>query len=96
MSAVDPDRVSALAPDDPRHGKRSGYKQGCREACCRRANSAAQAKRRNRIKDRVVVIPADMEHGKDSTYTNWICRCGPCTQAHTDAWVDWDQNRRKK
>lgn len=22
------------------------------------------------------------EHGTESTYTNWKCRCGPCRDAH--------------
>lgn len=24
-------------------------------------------------------------HGLASTYTNWACRCAPCTAAHTEA-----------
>jgi hypothetical protein len=37
---------------------------------------------------------ANPTHGKDSTYNNFGCRCGPCNQAHAD--VSAQQYLRRK
>jgi hypothetical protein len=31
-----------------------------------------------------LVTNADVTHGFASTYTNWYCRCIPCTEAYSD------------
>lgn len=38
-----------MTPDDPRHGKRSGYLAGCKEHCCRIANFRDIKARRLRV-----------------------------------------------
>lgn len=35
------------------------------------------------------------EHGVKKTYSNWFCRCPPCTRANTEA-VRVDRERRRK
>jgi hypothetical protein len=34
-------------------------------------------------------------HGNDSTYTNWMCRCIPCTEAHRIDQIN-DRERRRQ
>lgn len=38
-----------MTPDDPRHGKNSGYVAGCREGCCRVARTRAAKRRALRL-----------------------------------------------
>lgn len=51
------------------------------------ARRRVEAKRR-RIRARKMAAgeaPASVQHGRDSTYVNWGCRCVPCTDAHAQA-----------
>lgn len=38
-----------MTPDDARHGTTTGYRRGCREACCRKAMAESVALRRKRL-----------------------------------------------
>lgn len=35
------------------------------------------------VKGRLVAQVPEWRHGSPSTYSNWACRCWPCTDAHT-------------
>lgn len=53
----------------------------------RKARQARKA-RRELVDGRLVAVAAP-EHGKPSTYTNWGCRCLPCT----GAWAAYARSR---
>ncbi len=77
------------------HGTVTGYvRHGCRLDCCRKALATYTAERRelrrallrtDRRTGRQVAIHDHrgrlLPHGENSTYTNWLCRCAPCTSA---------------
>ena len=77
------------------HGTVAGYVAGCRGPDCRRAlTTYTTGRRRDR---RSLLIERDgrpyalhdgrgrlLPHGSGSTYRNWLCRCEPCTAAHSD------------
>lgn len=81
------------------HGTVAGYvRHRCRLDCCRKALAAYTAGRREvrrallRIDRntgrRVAVYDRRgrlLPHGVHGTYTNWLCRCVPCTSANTVA-----------
>lgn len=46
---------------------------------------------RHRRHERMVRGEAHPEHGKASTYSNWMCRCGPCSEAYAE-----DQRIRRR
>ena len=75
------------------------YNRGCRCAPClvahrlrtRIARKARFAERVWRVADGVPYLYAVRAsvHGSKSTYTNWGCRCPPCTQAQADATANY-------
>lgn len=76
-----------------RHGTTNGYMtRGCRCEECRRAvrdasRVARQARRdrRTEVGGRMVATYLDASlHGRASTYTNYACRCAPCTDAQAE------------
>ncbi len=71
-------------PDDPRHGRHSGYMAGCKEECCRAASRASKARWRAQIRA-IPLSPDDHRHGKPDTYRDYACRCDRCTAAATAA-----------
>lgn len=73
------------------HGTVGAYSNHhCRCAACRQAHrTAVNRQRAQRYALRVSVdgvwvapLPAD-RHGRVAAYTNWGCRCRPCTDAAT-------------
>jgi len=54
----------------------------------RKARQARKA-RRHLVDGRLVATTAP-EHGKPSTYSNWACRCQPCT----GAWATYAATRK--
>lgn len=64
------------------HGCGGYTNHGCRCEICRAGHSAYTLKRRYERRDLLLADPTLAKHGSGSTYTNWMCRCRPCT----DAW----------
>jgi hypothetical protein len=75
------------------HGTSGGYtNHKCRCDECRAAWRAYISRRRAERYAEVNGGPAsddvrakklaDVKHGTESTYTNWGCRCRPCTDGH--------------
>lgn len=99
------DRVRPLCtrhynPADPvpiTHGI-TGYRRGCRCADCRKANTAAQNRRKAaRLADPSAADRAG--HGKYTTYINYGCRCAPCKQAQSRSnkyYADLRKQRREE
>jgi len=63
-----------------------------------RARRQERAARRERIDGRMTSVDAPV-HGEHGTYKNWVCRCTPCTLAHTAAEKEarrgrWDRTKR--
>ncbi|MGW5616217.1 hypothetical protein [Streptomyces sp. NPDC003877] len=66
------------------HGHVNTYKNGCRCAACREANSAYQAA--GNVRRKADPSLADRAgHGKRSTYVNYACRCTACCTASSAA-----------
>lgn len=74
----------------------------------RKANQRARAARHARAELRVLIgdrlvasedginpLPPE-RHGKPSTYTNWMCRCVPCTDVAVAAMKQYDKKRRAR
>jgi hypothetical protein len=88
-------------PTTREHGDANTYiKQGCRCGPCTAANTERARHDRNtrmarrRLVDGVMVAPVPPHrHGNGNTYTNWGCRCKPCTRAHNHAHSGWVQRR---
>jgi hypothetical protein len=65
------------------------YNRGCTCDVCLRAHRERLAQlRREHAAARVLidgrlVATGAPQHGSRSTYVNWMCRCVPCTAAHT-------------
>lgn len=72
------------------HGTSGYINYACRCPVCTGAwaDSVYDARQRRAadriLVDGVLVAPVG-EHGKDATYSNRLCRCEPCTQAHAAA-----------
>lgn len=52
-------------------------------------NRAARLARRVRVDGRLVAPLPDEKHGTTSAYSNWGCRCLPCTEANTTEWREY-------
>jgi len=61
-----------------RHGTKSGYTQGCREQCCRKAN--ADYMRELRALNRTRPAPEHV-HGTLNGQKNYGCTCEACRDA---------------
>jgi hypothetical protein len=64
------------------HGWKAYRYAGCRCDRCRdgQANYVYDEVRGRAA--RLAANPSLVPHGRESTYTNWRCRCRPCTVAH--------------
>lgn len=65
----------------PTHGLASTYRSpiyACRCEACTQANTERVVLERQKRANRQ---PPAGSHGKYTTYTNWMCRCGPCKVA---------------
>lgn len=69
------------------HGTSASYARGCTCVLCRRAN---------RDRKRRLIGREPPNHGTESGYTNYGCRCRPCTKAATAATNERRMNRRAK
>jgi hypothetical protein len=74
------------------HGSATSYNRGCPCDLCKAKNTARNTTLRTRrmaqrvlINGRLVAPLPPEKHGKQSTYSNWGCRCIPCTDANTIA-----------
>lgn len=71
---------------EPWHGTTGGAtNHDCKCLPCRKAWAAYVARRRA---ERTALLRADptlAQHGLESTYHNWGCRCEPCSQANREA-----------
>jgi len=47
------------------------------------------------VRDGRPYAPNAAQHARPSTYTNWGCRCDPCTDAHRDYMQSQRENRMK-
>jgi hypothetical protein len=65
-------------PQTYRHGTTYSYTHGCRCDDCRAANAKPHRRRRERGQRMDGTIP----HGTNGGYSNYDCRCRPCTDAH--------------
>jgi hypothetical protein len=73
------DEPKLCDPDCPRKQSGTCYTHhGCRCEVCKRVN-AERCSRRRKERDPSKLPPE--RHGKISTYSNWNCRCGECTEA---------------
>lgn len=70
-----------LPRGDRRHGYNGYCNLGCRCDVCRAATAAYTKAMRQVRARRIALDPSVVEHGKESTYFNWSCRCTPCTKA---------------
>lgn len=60
----------------------SRYARGCRCDGCRQA--ATEAHNRQQAARLARGVPDGVPHGSASTYSNWGCRCEPCTKAQVE------------
>lgn len=80
-----------MSPGDRRHGTNISYRRGCRCALCRQANTEYVRRWRQKIGGS---LPADSDkHGTVNGYSNWGCRCNPCTIAQYRAVGDYYHRR---
>ena len=70
-------RIKAVA-----HGTFLSYQRGCNCQPCKDVNTA---KAREDKKRRIEKGVPDHLHGTPSAYSNWDCRCAPCTAAGAEA-----------
>jgi len=73
----------ALPYGDRRHNTRRGYNLGCRCPRCRELHRLAKRQGDAERAERLAADPTLATHGNCSTYSNWKCRCGPCTAAYS-------------
>lgn len=67
-----------------KHGP-AGYANGCRCTECTDSWAPYQAQMREARKKRLAMGAAEPPHGRYSTYTNWGCHCGACSDAAREA-----------
>lgn len=60
--------------------RHKSYDRECGE--CRTVNTQRKRERRERL--RGAPVPEGL-HGREGTFEDYGCRCGPCTYAHRDA-----------
>jgi hypothetical protein len=65
------------------HGHITRYVAGCRCSECREANRVYRIADVARRTARLAADPTLAPHGKAVTYSNWGCRCAPCSTAHS-------------
>lgn len=66
----------------------------CRCDVCREASTIrVRQERQHRANRRA---GTNLEHGKASTYTNWLCRCEPCVAAHSKQLAEYKRDRRAR
>jgi hypothetical protein len=65
------------------HGTTSAYGKGCRCDECKQARANYGAERRRKLAEMLAADPTQVEHGRYTTYTNWMCRCDECRTAAT-------------
>lgn len=67
-------------PDDPRHGKYTGYNLGCRCDACKAAGKAYRVRTYSIHLKQMQKDPKDPRHG---TYMGYVygCRCDACKEA---------------
>lgn len=83
------------------HGTAARYNAGCRCPDCRGAYSKyhwarqwERAGRRRLVDGRLVATEAAV-HGSANTYTNWMCRCEPCTTAQRERMRQYKRRYRR-
>lgn len=75
-------KLLVMHESEPWHGTLGGYtNHGCRKECCKKAHRDYMKRRRVERMKLLEANPDIVEHGKFSTYTNWMCRCKPCCAA---------------
>lgn len=73
----------------------------------RKANNRARESRQRRADLRVLIdgrwvasedginpLPPD-RHGRAGTYSNWMCRCVPCTEVATSYMKEYERKRKR-
>lgn len=73
------------------HGLASTYRStvyACRCDECRAAHAERFRHERQARRERLTEEASALEHGTKSTYSNWGCRCAPCTEANKRAFAD--------
>lgn len=75
-----------------KHGSASSYRNGCRCDDCRQAQAAQQLTDNLRRQQRLA--STEVEHGRHSTYVNWMCRCTPCREANRLACREYRRKRK--
>lgn len=76
------------------HGTLSGWERGCRCDICRQGAAQKRRERKARRIERFRRGEVNPQHGKATTYSNYDCRCGPCSKAWSE-WCAEYQARRK-
>ncbi len=71
------------------HGASAWRSKRCRCDVCRLASAAlAAAGQKSRV-ERLKADPSLAPHGSYTTFTNWGCRCEPCTAAKAARWAEY-------
>lgn len=70
------------------HGVNGYNRHACRCVICRQANTDRVADARDRRLRRALANPELIPHGTEGGYTNWGCRCDPCTAVATAGQAD--------
>jgi hypothetical protein len=80
---------NGMAKPDFAHGVQGYNWHKCRCEQCRAANSARSRTSRAARKARTAAGDPAVPHGTRGGYTNWACRCLPCSQANSEACLEY-------
>ncbi len=84
-----------------KHGTGNAYNHGCKCRVCadyhqRRCAEARDARLAERkwVNGRLVATRPGLVHGTGNGYTNYGCRCDPCSAFNAERCAEWKAKRR--